>query len=139
MALMEWTDRFLIGVPAMDQQHRRLVEMINRLNEAIQLSRKNPAIPGILTELAECTKSHFEEEEKVMCECGYAGLEGHRDVHQKLLRDVALIMEKVKSGKLAVSMSLVNFIQLWLEKHLVGYDQQYARHIVNLTTAEAAR
>jgi hemerythrin len=48
-------------------------------------------------------------------------------------------MEKVKSGKLAVSMSLVNFIQLWLEKHLVGYDQQYARHIVNLKTAEAAR
>jgi hemerythrin len=124
----------------MDRQHKHLVELINRMNEAVQFSKENPAIlMEVLTELMQCTKNHFEEEEKLMREVGFALLDAHHEVHQKLLRTVTDVMEKVKSGKLSASINTANFLQIWLKKHLVGYDQQYARHIASLKTAETEK
>lgn len=138
MALIEWTDSFSIGIPAMDQQHRHLIELINKLDQAVRISKKNPATPAILTELVEYTKSHFEAEEKVMKESGYPGIEEHRAIHQKLLREVTDTMEKVNSGKLTASTNTSDFLQIWLEKHLAGYDCKYAEHIAAMKTAGTA-
>jgi hemerythrin len=139
MALMAWKDDFTLGIPAMDQQHQQLIEQINRLDDAVRISIRNPAIPGILTALVHCTTSHFENEEKLLRETGFTELDGHLEIHQKLLRAVTDVMEKVKSGKLSASANLAAFLHFWLEKHIMDYDQQYARHIARLKTAGAAK
>jgi hemerythrin len=139
MALMEWTDSFSVGIPAMDQQHKQLIELINQMDEAVRVSIKNPVIRDVLKNLVQFATSHFENEEKLMREVGYAGLEGHCEVHRKLLRAVNDVMEKVKSGKLSATANLAAFLHFWLEKHIVGYDQQYAQHIAGLKTAGAAK
>jgi hemerythrin len=139
MALMEWTDSFAVGVSAMDLQHKLLIEMINQLDDAVRVSTKNPAIQKVLALLVQYTTSHFEDEEKLMQETGYAGFEEHCTVHRKLLRAVTDVMEKVKAGKLLASANLAAFMHFWLEKHIVGYDQQYAQHIAGLKTVGAVK
>lgn len=123
----------------MDQQHKQLVGLINQMDQAVRVSTKNPAIPGILAELVQVTTSHFENEEKLMREAGFAGLGEQHEVHQKLLRAVTDMKEKVKAGKLSASANLAAFLHFWLEKHIMDYDQQYAQHIANLKTAGAAK
>jgi hemerythrin-like metal-binding protein len=139
MALMEWADSFAVGVAAMDQQHKQLIEKINQLDEAVRVSIKNPAIQNVLALLVQYTTSHFEDEEQLMRETGFAGLGEHHEVHQKLLRAVTEVLDKVKSGKLSAAANLAAFLHFWLEKHIAGYDQLYGRHIAGLKTASAAR
>jgi hemerythrin len=139
MALMEWRDSYATGIPAMDQQHKQFMELINRMDDAVRISIKNPAIRDVLAELVQFTKSHFAQEEKLMQETGFAAMDGHCQLHQKLLRAVTDVMEKVKSGKLLASANLAAFLHFWLEKHIMDYDQQYARHIAGLKTVGAAK
>jgi hemerythrin len=139
MALMEWTDSFSVGIPSMDQQHKQLIELINQLDEAVRVSTRNPAIQNVLKNLVQYTTSHFENEEKLMRETGFAGVDGHCDVHRKLLKAVTDVMGKVKAGKLSASANLAAFLHFWLEKHIMDYDQQYAQHIAGLKTVGTAK
>jgi hemerythrin len=139
MVLMEWTDRLTTGIPAMDQQHRQFIDLINQLDQAVRVSVRNPAIPNVLSKLAQCTNGHFEKEEILMQETGFVGLEGHHAVHQKLLRAVTEVMERVGAGKLSASANMAAFLRFWLEKHIADYDRQYAQLIADLKPVGMAK
>jgi hemerythrin len=139
MAQMGWSDCLSIGEPAMDQHHKQLFELINLLDDAVRVSVRNPQVIEILTELVSFTRFHFGEEDKVMAEAGYKGIEEHRVLHQKLLRAVADVLEKYKAGKLSAASNLAAFLHFWLEKHIAGHDQQYAQHIAATSPVGAGK
>jgi hemerythrin len=126
MALMEWTERMSVGVTQFDNEHKRLVALINELFDAVQAGRGREALGKILDELIEYTKSHFTNEEHLMAKNGYPNLDTHKKEHEALTKQVLDVQRKYHAGATAMlSMEVMTFLKNWLVKHIQGTDKQY--------------
>ncbi len=122
---IEWSDNLSVGIEEIDEQHKVLIELINRMHEAIEQKHGSDVVLDILAELADYTKIHFAVEESLMRILGYPGYEEHKDIHDELLEHVVELQKKVISGNTAISFELMHFLKSWLSKHIMEEDMQY--------------
>lgn len=112
-----WDPNYSVHIPAMDAQHRQIVDWINRT------ARATPAeLPEILTGLEAYTATHFADEEAVMRQIGFPELEAHQVLHQQL---IAWVAEQKARG--ADRQALLFGLAQWLVKHILGQDKRYGR------------
>ncbi len=127
--LFKWDDSFSVGVPEMDEQHKKLFRMVNDLYKAMKEKRAKEAMNGIVDELISYTAKHFKEEEQVMKKAGYRDLAQHQEIHKALVGKVLDVQKKLKSGQSTVGIDLLNFLKDWLVNHIKGTDKKYGAHI----------
>jgi hemerythrin len=78
---IEWSDTLSIGVKEIDDQHRTLVDMLNKLNEAIHGGWGKEARREVIDTLIEYTRVHFATEESLMSISNYPNSKGHKKQH----------------------------------------------------------
>lgn len=129
MALITWKDAYCVGVGEIDAQHKQLVGMINDLHEAMIDGRGRAAVEGTLEKLIAYTRVHFAAEERLMQTHGYPGYEEHKAKHDTMTAKVTELQQKYEAGHMAITIEVSNFLQGWLDKHILGTDMLYAKHL----------
>ena len=129
MALMEWSPALSVKVTKFDDQHKKLLELVNQLHDAMKSGQGNNMLGVILQQLVSYTVSHFGEEEKVMQAQGYPDFPAHKAEHEKLIRQVGELQQKFQSGAAMLSMTVMNFLKDWLVNHIQGVDKKYSAHL----------
>ncbi|MDD2852310.1 MAG: bacteriohemerythrin [Desulfuromonadaceae bacterium] len=124
-----WNSSYSVGFNTMDQEHKRLVEIINNLYSAMRRGEGNTVIGPILDGLVEYTGSHFTHEERLMKEAGYAAYDEHKREHDSLTRQVLEIQNKYRAGAV-LSLEIMSFVKDWLVNHIQGSDKRYGPHLV---------
>jgi len=128
--LIEWSDNFSVQVTTIDRQHKRLVDLINKLHKAMRTGAARTVIAQVIGELVEYTQVHFKDEEKMMERAGYADLEKHKVQHFKFVEEIAQFQEKFNSGKTMISMDVMKFLKDWLLNHIQGTDKKYSADMI---------
>ena len=127
MDYIKWTDELSVGVKLFDDDHKKLVELINDLNQLIIVGDKTSALEKALAGLILYTKKHFGNEEAFMVKHGYLAYEKHRAEHTELTEKVIDFQERLESGKANFSLELITFLRDWLINHIKGTDMQYKK------------
>ncbi len=127
---VEWTDELSVGIQEIDEQHKILVGLLNRLYESIILRTDSEEAANVLKELSQYTIVHFAVEESLMRILGYDDYEEHKKHHEELTQQVVDLSNRVSSGKLSSSMELLNFLKNWLTKHILIEDKRYSSHFL---------
>ncbi|MFZ1087099.1 MAG: bacteriohemerythrin [Terracidiphilus sp.] len=125
MALMTWNDRYSVGVKALDEQHKALVDTLNKLHEAMMKGQAKTITGPLLTKLVKYTQEHFAAEEKLMKATGYPGLVQHISKHQALIKQVGEFVGRYERGEITLSTDLLNFLRDWLGTHIQKEDKEY--------------
>ncbi|HEX9080200.1 MAG TPA: bacteriohemerythrin, partial [Desulfuromonadaceae bacterium] len=110
---LEWDESFATGVRSLDDQHRRLFDMVNDLHDAMQQKRSREAVGSILGRLIEYTASHFAAEEEGFRRTGYPEEAQHRTHHARLVEQVLDLQRKFNSGEALLTQSVIEFLQDW--------------------------
>ncbi len=121
-----WNDQLSVGIEEIDEQHKILIRLINRMHEAIHQRRGSDVVESILAELAEYTRIHFAVEESLMRILNFPGYEEHHDQHEALTQQLADLQAKIASGKRAIGFELMHFLKTWLSRHIMEEDMQYS-------------
>ncbi len=131
MSFFCWQDKFSVGVDAIDNDHRILVDLIDQLHEAFIDGHVNETVRSILDVLVDYTHTHFDREEQLMAAAGYPDLERHKAVHAELRRQVEEVREKVLSGTAGpkVGNELLAFLHDWLYFHILEQDKDYVPYM----------
>lgn len=128
--LLKWKDEFNTGVTLMDQQHKRLVELINQLFQCMKDGGDRMLLAEVVDELVNYTVTHFRAEEDVMKKHNYPDLEAHKLVHKNFVDKVAVYAEKLKAGDRLPPAEVYGFLKDWLVSHIEKQDRDgYGRHI----------
>lgn len=130
MGSFVWSEQFVTGISTVDEQHRRLVDLINGYGELVTENRLARADQEqALTALASYADYHFRDEDALMSETGLdpRHLESHRREHGAFLRDVELIAARALAGDDAAPVDLLDFLVHWLAYHILVQDQNMAR------------
>ena len=135
--LMAWTSDLATGVKIIDDQHRKLLELINALYAAMKSGKGRSVLEKLLDDLAEYTVYHFGTEEKYFDQFKYAESTAHKKMHAELTGQVVEYIGKVKSGQANVSMDLMNFLKEWLVTHICKQDKRYVKTFLEGGLAKA--
>ncbi|WP_285906925.1 bacteriohemerythrin [Pseudodesulfovibrio pelocollis] len=124
--IMQWADDLSVNIREVDEQHLRLINLINKLHAAMRSGKGMQATARVLDELKEYTVFHFSSEEALFEEHGYAGLVNHVAAHKAFVNKVLDFEQQILSGKSSVTMEVMNFLKDWLVKHIKGVDKKYS-------------
>lgn len=125
MALMTWSSKYSVGVQALDDQHKRLIAILNELHAAMLKGQAQKVAGPLLDKLLEHTRDHFSTEEAMMSEARFAGLAEHRLKHQELAGRVGDYVVRYRRGDNSVYIELLNFLRDWLTNHMQKEDREY--------------
>jgi hemerythrin-like metal-binding protein len=129
MAKIEWNEKFSVGVLMFDTEHKKLISIINKLDEAMKLGQGVAVVSQVLTELINYTKTHFTHEERVMQQHNYPGLDAQIKEHKGFVEKVGEFEQNFKSGKSMVSISVSNFVSAWIQNHILKTDKAYTKFL----------
>jgi len=130
MPLMEWTEEMSVGVQVIDDDHKKLIDMLNDLNDGVITGKNNRSLEGVIEGLLRYTKYHFDREERFFAETGYPGGAAHKAEHDLLTRRVSNLQTRFEAGQsLELSLEALAFLKDWLTGHIMGSDQRYGPHL----------
>ena len=125
MPIMNWKEAYSVGIAEIDQQHRRLIDLINSLHDAMTKGQAKGVLGKILADLANYCGSHFATEEKLFDAHGYPESPDHKDKHRKMTAKVLALQQQFEQGKATITLEVMEFLQQWLDKHILGTDKKY--------------
>lgn len=127
---MIWSESLSVGVKTLDDDHKKLVDMINELVDGITNKRRLEALTQVLDKLVHYTKLHFAREEDYFNRTGYPQASTHIQQHRTLIQQVAQLQTRLKAGDTSLlSLDLMKFLQEWLTRHIMDTDKQYKDHL----------
>lgn len=125
MSLMSWKDEYNVNIAQIDQQHKKLVDLINALNDAMSKGKAKDVLDKILNDLVSYCANHFKVEEQLMQANGYPEYAEHKEKHDKMTAKVLSLKKEVAAGKKMISLEVMSFLEQWLDKHILGTDKKY--------------
>jgi hemerythrin len=125
MALITWNDNYSVQVKQFDDQHKKLVGMVNDLHDAMKVGKGKEVVEKVLAGLILYTKSHFADEEKLMKLHNYPGYEEQKKEHNLLAIKVLDLQSNLREGKAVLSQPVMTFLKDWLQNHIQGDDKKY--------------
>jgi diguanylate cyclase (GGDEF)-like protein/hemerythrin-like metal-binding protein len=121
-----WQSSYCCGEPTLDQAHRRLFALSNTLIEAaLSKDEDRPQFDAALEALLAHVGEHFAEEEAILAQHHYAGLEAHARAHRMLIGKAVELREKASQGSIDVG-DLVNFLVTdVIAQHMLKVDRLF--------------
>ena len=126
MALVTWNNNLSVHIESVDNQHKKLIEMINEFYDNI-INRTNiENISKLISELKKYIVEHFSFEEKYMKQFNYIDFRPHKAEHDAFVAKVNEVEEKINNGKLVLSLEITSFLFDWLKNHIQITDKKYS-------------
>jgi len=126
MPLITWNDNYSVNISEIDSQHKKLIELINQLHEAMRVGKGKDILGKILGELVNYTVYHFGTEEKLFNKYGYHEFVKHKKQHDDLTGQVRDTADKFGKGDNIITVEVMNFLKNWLNDHILASDKKYA-------------
>lgn len=122
----KWSPEYSVNIKTIDDQHRELVNILNRLFVAVSKREGDKVIAGILDALVTYTQTHFALEERLMQQANYKDFEAHKAEHKKLLDQLEQLCRKHLVEEKAIYFEMLSFLKTWLKEHIQGVDTKYS-------------
>jgi len=130
MAFLSWSNDYSVGIYSIDQQHQRLIELLNTFYDNLKSRSNTEHISFFLSGMKKYSLEHFKYEEQMMQKFNYEGLEEHQYEHNMFISNVEILEEKFKSGKTILSYEITSFLKVWLKEHIQGVDKKYSQFLI---------
>ena len=127
-----WDDTLSVEIEEIDDDHRRLTDLFNLLNHSVESGDSREYIDALLEELISCTVWHFRHEERLMIKHQYEGFQEHKIEHNELIDAVKDLQQKFLSEKRVPSEQDLEFLELWLTRHILSTDMELGRYLMNV-------
>lgn len=128
MAAVNWTNELSIGIPQTDDEHRKLVDILNELDEAMHHGKGTRIMGDILTRLIDYTVVHFKSEEALMEASGYPDRELHVKQHRQLVQKVQRFENEFRNNGRRITKEMMEFLTYWLTNHILIDDMAFGKH-----------
>ncbi|MFI3257493.1 MAG: bacteriohemerythrin [Spirochaetales bacterium] len=129
---IEWNKKFEIGIQTIDEQHKKLIQIINTLYSALMTEpTDNNKIRISLQESTDYVKTHFAFEEKLMRAVNYPDFIPHKRQHDEYIMKIIDAAKGLKNGDIKAGFAFVKFLCDWLLYHIAYTDTLYVKDVLN--------
>ena len=124
-----WENRYSIGIRIIDDQHKYLLILTNKLYEACRNyghghTKTQEKFRETIQSAVSYVSIHFSTEEKLMDKTNYPGAPAHKLVHKEFIHKVVKNVNDFEGGKTFVPNNFVRFLRDWILEHIAIQDKE---------------
>ena len=139
MSYLDWQSRFSIGIEEIDTQHKKIIEMINHLDQSRFDGSFGSEVNVVLVQLVKYSMEHFKYEEELMVKLKYPEFEKHRELHSELTDQIAVLLRRLKQGYNINAYEIISILKTWIIDHISKEDRKFGKHVQLLSEKEKIR
>ena len=126
MEFMTWTSDLSVGVEVLDEDHKKLIGIINQLHFGITAGHDRAILEAVLNELVGYIKFHFAREEGMLIEASYKATLADMREHERFIAEISSLQMRIKTSSVGMlDLELMDFLRDWLFSHIKVSDKQY--------------
>ncbi len=129
MDFINWDSTYLIGIQPIDNQHKKLVEIINEIAKLIKSGDDKESLSQLIYELVSFIKTHFKFEEEFMARYNYNNYGHHRYEHEELIDEIERFYNDFKNGLPVLNLEIMYFLRNWLMDHILVNDKKLGKFL----------
>ncbi len=134
MSAISWDEGLSVNIRSIDDDHKRIIDLINELDAALTENSCSVKLPGIFDKLLEYVFTHFRREEDYMQRIKFPGLKRHQLLHEKLTSRLIQLKCQMDSRETEfLSLELSEFLRNWLLNHIAMEDLQIKAYLEELS------
>jgi len=125
MSHLTWTENDSVGIVELDEQHKTLLGLANKLFDVDAASVPKVEIFSTLNALINFARTHFETEEEYLRLYAYPALEVHRLEHERFMDEIFLFSQRLERNDADIHKKIGEFIKSWYGAHILNTDKEY--------------
>ncbi len=125
MPLFTWSDDYSVGNTEIDNQHKKLFDIINKLFDISIGKNTSDTVDAVMGDLVSYTNYHFKFEEEHMREIKYININRHMAEHDFFEKEIIFAKRRQVQDKSTTDNKLVEFLSSWLIQHVTEEDRKY--------------
>jgi len=118
--LIQWHDQFSVGVALIDEQHKQLFLLVNKLIHAVNTNKHSDVLDEIFQGVVDYTKFHFKTEEEIFKI--HPQYETHYHIHKNFTDKVAEMWRQAQVDSAKNAYLLLDSLITWLKEHILKTD-----------------
>lgn len=134
-----WKKEFELGIASIDNQHKKLFEIGNRINALLSMhvdgSDDYDDILELIGELKDYTVYHFNTEENLFERYNYSEYDKHKKEHDAFIEYLNSVdFDSVDKNQDVFLSELLKKIVNWVFNHIITTDYMYKDFLIALGT-----
>jgi hemerythrin len=129
MAGLKWEDKFTVGIKAIDDDHKKLIQLMVDLWDSIEMGKGRTIIVDVLQKLLDYTRTHFTDEEKIMIANNYPDYDQHKTDHDRFVNEVMNAAKDYIEKRAIPTQKILTFLARWLMGHILVYDKNLGKFL----------
>ncbi len=125
--MIEWSNKYSVGVSVIDEEHKGFIDIINKIIAVKQRNYSQEEVDEVLSELVKFAKEHFKTEEAYMSKFEYPDYLLHYNEHLNFSLHMIIYNNQVINGEYKIMDELYNYLQEWLVHHIQKTDKKYTK------------
>lgn len=122
---IEWDESIGVGVPHLDEDHKRLIGILNFIEAHQDTDVQSEPISQVVEQIREYASTHFPREEKYMRSIKYPDVDAHKIIHKQFMEKTATFCVDVMNQKKETPSDIHQFLSRWVTEHILREDQRY--------------
>lgn len=128
--LIAWSPAMSVGVSILDEDHRRIMGLINKLHGAMTEGAGKEALAEIMSGLHIYIQLHFESEESLLKQTNYPEVDSQHEMHEDMHKKTKEILRQFREEPNSVQpVEILLFLKNWWVEHIMKSDMKYADHL----------
>lgn len=119
-----WNDSFSVGNQILDDQHKMLLRICQRVDECSHSNDCADEIHQVLNELMQYAVKHFLTEEKLLKACKFPMLDAHIEEHREYEETLTDLLMSATHGDIRTN-ETIEYVLRWWRDHILGSDRLY--------------
>ena len=125
MSYIDWNDSYATGIKTIDDQHKKIIELINELIESLRDGREDLIIKEVLRDLADYASNHFGLEEEIFRKFHYEVKREHIDSHKDFIEKIKSLRSEEEISKGEIALKTLNYLRDWFRDHELKLDSDF--------------
>ena len=123
--MIKWNDKYSVDIPLIDEQHKNLIEIINKASMVEKSSNSPKDVLKILDEMTEFALKHFETEEHYMEKFHFSGYHSHKNLHIDFINTIIDYKNRAVYGDFQIASKTLEYLVKWYVNHIQVTDKEY--------------
>ncbi len=122
--MYQFTDDCLTGINEIDEEHKRLFQLINETMDMLKTGDSQNIVLNLLMELKVYAENHFAHEEAYMEKIGDKELPRQRVEHAQFKEKISgyAVTTMTEETSSQIAQELLSYMAKWLYRHILGSD-----------------
>jgi hemerythrin-like metal-binding protein len=124
MVKIQWEESISVGVPQLDEDHKKLIGILNYVDAHQDDGVESEAISLVMEQIREFASSHFRHEEEYMLSIDYPEYDAHKKLHKQFREKTAALCLDIMDHKKTAPKDIYHFLRNWMIEHMLHVDKR---------------